>query len=243
MNWEPTSVPSLAGVDAQAEQGAHHRRLLQEANAALAASPAPALLDGVQTIQRIVLAANPKALRRSVSWWGRLLARDITLQAESEALRSQLGVYVMQARQDLQALADSDQKLHMLGLALHAAMSELGQQSTQLAAHAASGDADVSNEVARRLHYLATLATSLKISASHLELTVRNHREMHQRVAQMLPHVELLLDQQRMLRAGLSERAALQSAVRSMHAVQALQPLSFPDATLHHSTPDDGTPR
>lgn len=235
MSQGPTLVP-----DAQAEQGAKHRRLLQEANAALAASPAPALLDCVQTIHRIVLAAAPRALRRSVSWWGRLLGRDITLQAEAEALRNQLGVLVLQARQQLQALVASDRQLQALGLELRAAIDELDQQSTQLAGQPVAAHPD---DAARRLHYLATLATSSRITASHLELTVLNHRDLHQRVEKMLPQVELLLDQQRMLRAGLSGQAALQSAASSMESLKGLESTALPDVPSAPSTPDDATPR
>lgn len=237
MSPDLTSAPNPDAVDAQAVQGAHHRQLLQQANATLAASPAPALLECVQTIHRIVLAADPKALRRSVSWFGRLLARDITLQAEAEALRSQLGVHVLQARQQLQALVESDRQLQALGLALHAAINELDQQSMQLTGQAAT------DESARRLHYLSTLAASLKITASHLDLTVINHRELIQRVEHRLPQVELLLDQQRMLRAGLTEQAALQSAARSMESLRILKPISLPDSTPDISVPDDTTPR
>lgn len=237
MSPDPTSVPDPTAVDARAEEGARHRILLQQANAALAASPAPALLDCVQTIQRIVLAADPSALRRSVSWLDRLLARDITLQAEAEALRSQLGVHVLQARQQLQALAESDQQLQALGLELHAAIDQLGQQSTQLAGQ------PVTDDSARRLHYLATLSGSCNTTASHLDLTVIHHRQLSQHVQQMLPQVELLLDQQRMLREGLTAHAALQSATNSMEALQHLQSTSLPDVTPSPSSPDDTTPR
>lgn len=242
MSPEPASTPNPATVEAQAEQAAQHRRLLQETNAALAASPAPALLDCVQTIHRIVLAADPRALRRSVSWWGRLLARDITLQAESEALRGQLGVHVVQARQQLRALFDSDRQLQALGVALQAAIDELDRQSAALAKtdHASHADPD---GAARRMHQLATLATSLQITASHLDLTLLNHRELSQRVGQMLPQVELLLDQQRMLRAGLSERAALKSAASAMESLSGLKPVSSPHVTPDDFTPEDTSPR
>lgn len=237
MSPDPTSAANPDAVDAQAEQGAHHRRLLQEANAALAASPAPALLECVRTIHRIVLAADPKALRRSVSWFGRLLARDITLQAEAEALRSQLGVHVLHARRQLQALAESDRQLQANGLALRTAFGELDRQSTLLAGEPATDDST------RRQQHLATLATSLKITASHLDLTLINHRELCQRVEQMLPQVELLLDQQRMLRAGLTEQVALQSAVRSMETLQSLKPILLTDATPGRPVNDDATAR
>ena len=240
MRSDPPLAPNLEALHAQGEQGAHHRRLLQKANAALAASPAPALLERVQTIHRIMLATDPKALRRSVSWFGRLLARDITLQAEAEALRSQLGVHVLQARQQLQTLVQADRQLQALGLSLQASINELGQQSLRLAGQTVTADAD---DDARRLQYLATLATSLKITASHLDLTVLNHHQLCQRVEQMLPRVELLLDQEQMLRAGLTEQTALQSAVSAIDALHSLPSVPMPDVPIDHSAPDDATPR
>lgn len=227
-------------MQSQGELGAHHRQLLQQANAALAASPATALLDCVQTLHHIVLASNPQALRRSVGWLGRLLARDITLQAESDALRGELGVHVLHARQQLQALVESDRQLQVFALAMHAAIAELGQQSTLLASQAVTGQPD---DGARRAHYLTTLASSLTITASHIDLTVLHHRELIQRVQQMLPQVELLLDQQRMLHAGLTRQAALQSAVSAMETLQGLQPMPLPDVSPQDATPHDATPR
>lgn len=230
---------------AQAEQAAQHRRLLQETNAALAASPAPALLDCVQTIHRIVLAADPRALRRSVGWLGRLLARDITLQAESDALRTQLGVHVVQTRRQLRALHESDRQLQALGTALQSAIDELDRQSAALAGVAEADHAShaESETAARRLRQLATLATSLRITASHLDLTLLNHGELNQRVGQMLPQVELLLDQQRMLQAGLSRQAALKSAANAMESLSGLKPVSSPHVHHDDSTPDDTPPR
>lgn len=214
--------PDTDALLAQTRDGAQHRRLLEATNAALTASPAPALLGSVQTIHRIMLAANPQALRSSVGWWGRLLGRDIALQAESELMRNQLGVHVVQARQHLQALEESDQQLQQLGLALHTAIENL----------------EAPSDPGRRLERLATLATSLRITATHLEMTLLNHRELAQRVDQLMPQVELLLDQQNMLRAGLSEQAAFQAATRTIETMQSLHSMTLPDVT-----PDDASPR
>ena len=82
---------NLDGTHAQAEQGSQHRRLLQEANAPLAVSTVPALLDRVQTIHRFLLAADPKALRRSISWFCGSVARDCTFQAEWVGLAQSTG--------------------------------------------------------------------------------------------------------------------------------------------------------
>ena len=240
-----TNAPDPDAGDVQATQGAHHRRLLQETNAALASSPAPALLGCMQTIHGIVLAADPKALRRSVGWFGRLLARDITLQSRADALRSQLGLHLLQARRHLQALEANDQHLQELGVALRGAINALGRQAALLAARAAHDEEIESHpgDGARRLQHLAALATSLTTTASHLEFTVRHHHALCERVQQMLPQVELLVDQQRMLRAGLTEQAALRAATSSIETLQGFKPISLPGITTDNSTPDAATHR
>lgn len=228
MTSDPISASGVDSLLVRGEQGARNRRLLQDSNAMLMASPAPALLESVQAIHRILLAADPKALRRSVGWFGRLLGRDIVLHAESEALRHELGVHVVQAHGQLDALAENTRELQACGNELHVAINDLDQQSTLLAGLVVSGG---SKEHSRQLQHLATLAASVRITASHLELTLLNHRDLIQRVEQMLPRVELLLDQQRMLRAGLSEPAAFAAATHSLEAVQDLEHVNVTAAT------------
>lgn len=235
MTSEPTSAADPDALLVQDALAAHHRRLLQDANAALAASPAPALLDNVQTIHRILLAANPGALRGSVGWFGRLLGRDIVLQAESEAMRGELGVHSLQVRQQLDALAEHDRQLQALGLGLHAAIDAIDNQSALLVGDIVARDGN--SDATRQLQHLATLAASLRITASHIELILLNHRELIQRVEQMLPRVELLLDQQRMLRAGLTEQAALAAATQSLEALHGLEHVNVAIATHQDATP------
>ena len=232
-------MPGMNLSDAQGgarggDAGEQHRRLLQEANAALAASPAPVLLECVHAIHRILLSADPDALRGSVGWFGRLLGRDIVLQAEADALRHELGVHVLQARRHLDALAEHDRQLLALGLALQAAIDALGEQSEQLAGEIVAGDDG--HDRTRLLQHLATLAASLKITASHLQLTLANHADLVLRVGRMLPRVELLLDQQRMLQAGLTEQGALLAAAESLESLQRLEHVNVAPATPEHDT-------
>lgn len=227
--------------DVSSEHAARHRRLLQEANASLTASPAPVLLDRVQTIHRIVLAANPKALRGSVGWFGRLLGRDIVLQAESETMRTELGVHVLGARRQLEVLAEHDRQLQALGVELHAAIGGVSQQSASLAGEIVKGA--INSDSTRKLEQLATLATSLQITASHIELVLLNHRELVQRVEQMLPRVELLLDQQLMLRAGQTEQAAFAAATNSLEALHGLEHVNVALAGHDIATLKAATPR
>lgn len=223
MTSDGQPLPAMKPVPMQTGSGEQHRSLLEDANAALAASPAPALLDTVQTLHRIVLAADPKALRSSVGWLGRLLGRDITLQSESAGLRGQLGVHVLQARQQLRALAGSDRQLQALDLALHSAIDELDRQTAGLADQTVISE---DPEPGRRLQHLFTLTTSLRTTAAHLQLTIASHLQLSERVEHMLPRVELLLDQQRMLEAGVTEQTALIDAASSIESLQSLLPTS-----------------
>lgn len=227
--------------DVRGECGARHRRLLKDANVALAASPAPALMERVQTIHRILLAANPKALRSSVGWFGRLLGRDIVLQAEAEALRHGLGVHVLQARQQLDVLVKHDLQLRALGAESHSAIAEVEQQSAVLAGAMVTENG--SSDAARQLQHLVTLATSSRTTASHLELTLLNHRDLIQRVEQMLPRVELLLDQQRMLQTGVTEQAAFAAATDALEALQGLEHVDVASAGHDIATSNAATPR
>lgn len=233
VDWKALAdIQSLPAHDVHA---ARHRRLLEDANAALAASPAPALLERVQTIHRILLAANPEALRGSVGWIGRLLGRDIVLQAESEALRSELGVHVMQARQQLAAIAEHVLQLQVLGVELHSAIKGIDQQSVSLAGGIVTGDNN--SDSTRQLQYLTTLAVSSRITASQIELILLNQRELIQRIDQMLPHVELLLDQQRLLQTGMDVEAACQAATNSLEALQDHEHINLTIATHADVTP------
>ena len=86
-----------------------------EAIASLGGSPVPGLLDSVHALQAVLLSADPKALRRRVGWIGRLLGRDLVLEAEGRAFRERLRVLVLDADARLVAFARFDEAIALAG--------------------------------------------------------------------------------------------------------------------------------
>ncbi len=211
-----TGTFDIAEASRFGEASVRHDLMRDAANMA-DASPAALLLKSVQTIHKVLLSADPRSLKRSIGWFGRLLGRDIALQAESEALRSHLRVDILEAHRLLHDLQLHDKRLQQL-------RDDFGQAIKQLDADVAalnsqvmdSTDVGLSTVIAQRTQFLASLAYSYRMTGAHLDLTVTNHRELARRVALMLPRVELLLDQDRLLRAGHTENTAIQSAAQSM---------------------------
>ena len=191
---------------------------------ALAASPLPALLAEVETLRKAVLGTDPRALRRSVGWLGRLLGRDIALQAEAEDVRARLGVHVIAARGRLDQL--SAHRGHLSGLRdqLLQAASRLAAQADALAMRADPGD-----QSGRRAQHLLSTAHAYRITASHLDMSLLNLAPLLDRVGMLMPRVQLLLDQERMLRDGVGPRAALASATDALDAMHRLVHDNLPD--------------
>ena len=71
---------------------------INEALTALHLSPAREQAQALDALQTAMIANDPKAIARKVGFFGRLLGRDITLQAQAEALRGQLVPLVHHAR-------------------------------------------------------------------------------------------------------------------------------------------------
>jgi len=230
------AVSDTAGIARRGED-AIRAALHRDAIAALAASPMPALLEVVDAIRKVLLAADPRALRRSVGWFGLLLGRDIALQAESKRLRSQLGVHVLGIRLRLAEVVAHGEQLARHRQALLEAADALSRHASDLAALLAAAAPEAAGPIASRMQHLATLASGYRVTASHLELTGLNQDELVQRVGRMLPAVELLLDQDRMLRDGGGAQDALQSAIvalQSMPGPDTLpQPAQAAEAAAH----------
>lgn len=173
--------------------------LQRQAAEALAASPLPALLDSVATVQKAMLATNPPALRRSVGWLGRLLGRDIVMQAEAQALASALGVHLLDARQRLDEVIAYRHRLVPL---CH------GLQQCAIAA----GTDDIANQ-------RAVAAAACRITATHLELTMRNLDSLIARIEALLPQVQILLSQHHMLREDARRGDALAATSSALDAL------------------------
>lgn len=228
---------AIAHAGDAALQPALHRRAIE----ALAGSPLPALLDSVQALQKAMLAADPKRLRRSVGWFGRLLGRDIGLQAEARQLLDALGVHALATRRrldEVKAHRDALQPLHR----------DLLHAVTALAAEAEAlvplqGEGDAGTAASQRLQHLLTTAGAYRITASHLELALGNLGRLVERIEALLPRVRLLLEQNRMLREDRARQDALASTSAALDALRGLlhdNPPTTPPASA--PAPDRSTP-
>src|SRR5690606_19594889 len=108
--------------------------------------------------------------------------------------------------------------------ALLESAAALARHASDLAAMLATADPDAAAPVASRMQHLLTLASGYEVTASHIELTLLNHDGLVQRIERMLPEVELLLDQDRMLHGRKEGRDVLQSAIGALRSVPGTDP-------------------
>lgn len=191
-------------------------------------SPVPGLLQTVEALHKTLLAADPAALRRSVGWFGRLIGRDITLQAEGASLRRQLGVHARTAAQqlaDLHTYRDSlSQHLSTLQTAaadLDAAADALGQ--------IAADQREQGLAIGQRQHHLRTVAQAYRLTAAHLQTTLLNQNPLLGHLALLLPRVQLLLEQDHLLRDAEGRQTALSAARTAREAMRTLLHEPIPD--------------
>ena len=100
----PLSLDAIAGFGDAIVREARHAQAI----ASLDGSPVPALLEAVHALQAVLLSANPGALRARAGWIGRLLGRDLVLEAEGRVFRERLRVLVHDADAKLAAFARFD---------------------------------------------------------------------------------------------------------------------------------------
>ena len=207
-----------------------------EAIASLGGSPVPGLLDSVHALQAVLLSANPKALRRRVGWIGRLLGRDLVLEAEGRAFRERLRVLVLDAEARLAAFARFDEAIAMQEQRLLASIGALDSAIGELgtAMPAAQPEA-IPDALERRRQHLLSLQQAWRITAAQLALTRFNHRQLAQRIQPMLPLVQALLEQDGALRAARDDGDALHAAGRALDSANALLAGYSP---THPATPE-----
>lgn len=239
---------NLPSADAITQHGEHQLRpaLHRAAIDAYNHSPVPRLLQTIEALHKTLLAADPAVLSRSVGWFGRLIGRDITLQAEAASLRLQLGVHARTAGQqiaDLHAYRDSlSQHLDALQSAaadLDAAADALGPTAADQPEHGLA--------IGQRQHHLRTVAQAYRLTAAHLRMTLLNQDPLLGHLALLLPRVQLLLEQDHMLRNSGNRRTALSAARTATEAMRTLLQDPIPDLAAgepgshrpasHRSTP------
>ena len=220
-----THAAAQPGPDAIA---AHGEAIVREAGhaqaiASLQAGPVPQLLEAVHALQAVLLAANPKALRARTGWIGRLLGRDLVLEAEGRALRERLRVLVHDADARLADFARFDAAIAAHEQRLLASIDALGGAIDELAAATPAVTLEaIPDAIERRRHHLLSLQQAWRITASQLALTRLNHRQLAQRIQPLLPLVQVLLEQDGGLRSARDGSVALQSASHALDSANAL---------------------
>lgn len=234
---------NLAADSAISRHGEHQLRpaLHRAAIDAYNRSPVPALLQAVEALHKTLLAADPAALRHSVGWFGRLIGRDITLQAEGASLRRQLGVHSRAAGEriaDLHAYRDSLSQ-HMG--ALQSAAADLDAAADALGPIVAD-QPEQGLAIGQRQHHLRTVAQAYRLTAAHLQMTLLNQDQLLGHLALLLPRVQLLLEQDHMLRDSENRQTALSAADTATEAMRSLLHEPIPDlapgeSAAHRSSP------
>lgn len=235
---------NLSAADAIAQHGEHQLRpaVHRAAIDAYNHSPVPGLLQSVEALHKTLLAADPEALRRSVGWFGRLIGRDITLQAGAAALRRQLGVHARTADQQIADLRAYRHSLSQHLGALQSAAADLDAAADALGPITAD-QTEQGLAISQRQHHLRTVAQAYRLTAAHLQMTLLNQDQLLGHLALLLPRVQLLLEQDQMLRDSEQHRqTALSAAHTATEAMRTLLHKPIPDLAAgkpasHRSSP------
>ncbi|WP_269791551.1 hypothetical protein [Stenotrophomonas sp. Iso1] len=224
---DPLAVASYgAGLLAMVEQ---------RASAAGDGHAAARLVAEMDNIHQAMRAHDTGAIRRSVGLLGRLLGRDVEVQAQAERLAGQLDICLLRADgivTEVQgALPVHQQQAVLAAEAVSAidAWAEAGERVLQDAV-AQAGAADSTLTVAalqRRLHHLRGVARLRALEASQLQLLHAQSVELLERY-QRIRDVLLPLWRQQVLAtkaAGMSARlvTAADTQTRILAEVEAMQ--------------------
>ena len=197
-----------------------------QADAASLQSPAHDIQATLRDLHAVLLSTDAGALRKSVGFLGRLLGRDIDLQAQSDALREQLALLVLQARQRGEALERHNHALAALRDRLAAIAATLGTLIAGVDANDPSAGA-----AHERLRMLDATRTGCALTAAQLELLERNGHALAARYQHMLPTVEGLLVQHRAVLAGQRDAIGLRDAAALVASVESALPSLAPSNT------------
>ena len=230
------AVPLDNGAIATFGDGIVREARHADAIASLGGSPVPALLDAVHALQSVLLSANPKALRARAGWIGRLLGRDLVLEAEGRAFRERLRVLVHDADARLAAFSRFDAAIAAHEQRLLASIDSLGNAISGLDGATPDARLDaIPDAIERRRTHLLAQQQAWRITASQLALTRLNHRQLAQRIQPMLPLVQALLEQDGALQAARNDTDSLQSA---NHALDAANTALAGYSPIHPAAPE-----
>lgn len=232
----PTAADAIARHGEHQLQPALHRAAID----AYRRSPVPALLQTIEALHKTLLAADPAGLRRSVGWFGRLIGRDITLQAEGASLRRQLGVHARSADEQLAGLHAYRDFMLRHRDALQAAATDLDTTADALQPPADPQQQPLAAE--QRRHHLHTVAQAYRLTAAHLQTTLLGHDRLLAHLALLLPRVHLLLEQDAMLRDAGTRQSALCEAHMATEVMRTLLQRPVPDAIPGESDSQRSSP-
>jgi len=217
---------SLSSADVDTAGLAEHAAAVR----ALAQAGAGDLQATLRDLRTVLLSADPRALRRSVGFWGRLIGRDIHLAAEARSLRERSGILLRQAGFEASRLRHQHETLAAHAQALRDACARLQQEIDALARQQATAEGGTSTGTSRLAH-LITLRSAYEITASQLDLVAANALAIAERHAQQLPRLTELLDQQLGVAAGAEQGMQLSSATRTIEELEAhIEHLPAPSA-------------
>lgn len=217
--------PQIA-TDADAPGLADHAAAIR----ALAQAGAGDLQSTLRDLRTVLLSADPRALRRSVGFWGRLIGRDIRLAAEARSLRERSGILLRQAGFEAERLHRQHATLSGHAQRLRDACVQLQQEIDSLARRQAAAEGGTPAGTSRLAH-LVTLRSAYEITASQLDLVAANALAIAERHAQQLPRLSVLLDQQHGVAAGKGHGMQLSSAMRTIDELEAhIEHLPVPSA-------------
>ena len=222
------------GVDAiGAEQHALALHLMQQ-------SPLADALASLQAIRTALLADNPRALRKRVGWFGRLIGNDVTMHAQAAALRERLGVLLIDAQAQCARLPDYLTQLAHAQSALEDAINALESAQTRLPAMHDVASEPINPQACNASQLgaqWANMAAMYRITQGQLQLLTHNAQRLRERYAWLLPRLGELLLQERALQAGNAQNSAMAQAVAM------IDDLSVPSDSATHIASHDPNPR
>lgn len=232
----PTQMRDLVyGADAAGGPHAQALQLMQQ-------SPLTDALAPLQSIRDALLADNPKALRKQVGWFGRLIGNDVALAAKAKTLRERLGILLFDAQQHSERLQIYIAQLEHAQIQLHDAVDILdAAQSQSSVQDANTGPQSVGTMGPQKHMHYASIAATYRITQGQLQVLAANAQNLHERYAWLLPRLRELLLQERGLQAGATQSHALSQAVALIDDLQdstsAAIEKDSPTASIHRTTP------
>ncbi|WMJ69955.1 hypothetical protein [Stenotrophomonas sp. 24(2023)] len=203
----PLPLPQL-DADDPAGYGAPLLQALAAGEPAIATDGCQALIVALERIALAVQGSDPARLRRQAGWWGRLLGRDVTRQAEAAQLQAQLGVLALQATEQAHALRRQLQQRAGTIAWLQAAADALQHWADHARAQLPALPAHAQSLLGARMEHLQRLAALRTLEAGQWQLLLAQDEALLQRFTRI--H-DVLLPAWR--QAALAQRARAQAAL------------------------------